>query len=68
MASPDHMVSLRLVKAYRGYKSGEVIQATPRLAAELERLQVAVPEAARPLLDASRFERAVATPIALEAR
>jgi hypothetical protein len=68
MASPVHLVSLRLVKAYRGYKSGEVIQATSKLAAELERLGVATREAARPLLDASRFERAVATPIALEAR
>jgi hypothetical protein len=68
MASPVHLVSLRLVKAYRGYKSGEVIQATPRLAAELERLGVAVGDAARPLLEPQRAERAVATHQAVEAR
>ena len=62
------MQIVRLVKAYRGYRAGETFQASPRLAAELERLGVAVAEAARPLLDCQRSERAVASNQAVEAR
>lgn len=63
-----HMFSVRLLKPYRGYKAGEVIQATGRLAAELERLGMAVPEVQRPLFDHGLAERAVVTPQALETR
>jgi hypothetical protein len=62
------MQTVRLLKAYRGYRAGETFQASERLAAELERLGVAVRDAARPLLEPQRAERAVATHQAVEAR
>ena len=61
---------IRLVKAYRGYKAGAVIQATAGLAERLVEDGLAVREPGRPLLDESRdgrVERAVA-PGAVEVR
>jgi hypothetical protein len=61
---------IRLVKAYRGYKAGAVIQATSGLAERLVEDGLAVRETQRPLLDQAgdrRMERAVAAP-AVETR
>lgn len=61
---------IRLVKAYRGYKAGVVIQATSGLAERLVEDGLAVRETQRPLLDQAgdrRMERAVAAP-AVETR
>lgn len=62
------MIALRLVKAYRGYRSGEVIHATPRLADFLVVEGIAVREADRPLLQMEAVERAVGEPPATETR
>lgn len=65
---PTTLVHLRLVRAYRGYRAGEQIQATQRLAETLVAQGVA--EAAEPsatLFDRKPVERAVAGP-AVEAR
>jgi hypothetical protein len=51
--------ALRLIKAYRGYRAGEVIHATPQLAATLKNEGVAVPESQRTFLAAEGAERAV---------
>jgi hypothetical protein len=54
---------IRLVKAYRGYRAGAVIQATTGLAERLVEDGLAVRERQRPLLEESRdgrVERAVA--------
>lgn len=67
MAS-DHLVTLRLSRAYRGYRAGEVIQATPRLAETLVAQGVAEPATpAAGLFDHQPVERAVAGP-AVETR
>lgn len=61
---------IRLVRAYRGYKAGVVIQATSGLAERLVEDGLAVRETQRPLLDQAgdrRMERAVAAP-AVETR
>jgi hypothetical protein len=64
---PTEPQPLRLLRAYRGYSSGEVIRATPDLARHLVESGVASPASpdARPLFDARpAAERAVAsTPI-----
>lgn len=67
MAS-THLVTLRLVRAYRGYRAGEQIQATPRLAETLVAQGVAQADD-RPagLFDPKPVERAVACP-AVETR
>ena len=54
---------IRLVKAYRGYKAGAVVQATPGLAERLVEDGTAVRETQRSLLEQAgdgRVERAVA--------
>lgn len=54
---------IRLMRAYRGYRAGAVIQATAGLADRLVQDGVAVREPSRPLLDEARdgrVERAVA--------
>lgn len=54
---------IRLVKAYRGYRAGAVIQATAGLAERLVEDGLAVLERQRPLLEEARdgrVERAVA--------
>jgi hypothetical protein len=61
---------VRLVKAYRGYKAGAVVQATPGLAERLVEDGTAVRETQRSLLEQAgdgRVERAVAAP-AVETR
>ena len=62
------MIALRLAKPYRGYRAGEVIQATPRLAEYLTAEGIAVREAERPLLAPEAVERAVGRPAATETR
>jgi hypothetical protein len=60
---PTESQPLRLLRAYRDYRSGEVIRATPGLAAHLVESGVASPAepADRPLFDARpASERAVA--------
>lgn len=60
---PTEPQPLRLLRAYRGYSSGEVIRATPGLAAHLVESGVAAPAETdtRPLFDARpAAERAVA--------
>lgn len=60
---PSQTQPLRLLRSYRGYRSGEVIQATAGLAAALVASGVAEPAQpdARPLFDARPpAERAVA--------
>jgi len=55
---------IRLLRAYRGYRAGSVIDATAGLADRLVHDGVAVREPSRPLLDQARdraVERAVAT-------
>lgn len=63
------LVTLRLLRPYRGYRSGEVIQATERLAATLvdQAVAQAVVEPAG-LFDPKPVERAVAGPPAVETR
>lgn len=61
---PAEPQPLRLLRSYRGYRSGEVIRATPVLAATLVEAGVAAPVEpdSRPLFDARpAAERAVAT-------
>lgn len=61
---------IRLVKAYRGYRAGAVIQATTGLAERLVEDGLAVREPQRSLLEQAgdrRTERAVAAP-AVETR
>lgn len=60
----DGQHPIRLLRAYRGYRAGDVIQATAGLAERLVSDGVAAREPSRPLLDAARdgrVERAVAT-------
>jgi hypothetical protein len=51
--------ALRLIKAYRGYKPGAVIHATPQLAETLKTSGVAVSEEQKTFLPADGAERAV---------
>lgn len=68
MAS-THLSSLRLLRAYRGYRAGEVIQATHRLAETLVAQGVAQAVDPSPtLFDTKPVERAVAGPAAVETR
>lgn len=68
MAS-THLFALRLLRSYRGYKAGEVIQATQRLAEQLVAQGVAQSVEPSPsLFDPKPVERAVAGPAAAETR
>lgn len=60
--------SLRLIRAYRGYKAGDVIQATPNLADTLQRDGIAVPEHQTTFLPAQAAERAVESRSTVETR
>ena len=60
--------SLRLIKSYRGYRVGEVIQATPNLADTLKRDGIAVPERQTTFLPAQAAERAVESRSTVETR
>lgn len=61
------MENIRLIKAYRGYRAGQVIKATPDLAKVLQGSGVAVPDRQTVLPQVS--ERAVAPgPQAAEVR
>lgn len=53
------MEALRLLKAYRGYRAGEVIYATPTLARTLKSEGIAATEPQRTFLAAAGAERAV---------
>jgi hypothetical protein len=67
----EHLEAIRLVKTYRGYRSGVVIRATAGLAERLVHDGLAVREPQRSLLDEARdgrVERAVATQAAAEVR
>ncbi len=61
------MHTLRLLKSYRGYRAGSVIQATPRLAEFLVGNGTAVAEAQRSL-PTSNPERSVAATAKVETR
>jgi hypothetical protein len=65
---PSHLEALRLLKAYRGYRAGEVIRATPQLAATLVAEGVAAQEAQRTFLPAGGAERAVEARSTVETR
>lgn len=54
------MVTLRLLKSYRGYGPGKTIQATPQLAEYLAANGIAVREPQVTLLEPDKAERAVA--------
>lgn len=58
------MQTLKLLTSYRGYKRGEIIQATPQLAAYLVERQIAEPDAQAglPLQEFRRAETAVVPP------
>jgi hypothetical protein len=60
--------ALRLVKAYRGYKAGDVIRATPNLAQVLKSEGVAVPDRQQTFLSEQGAERAVEARSNVEAR
>lgn len=53
------MHTLRLIKSYRGYKSGEVIRATPGLSEILQASGVAVLDHQASFLEPTKSERAV---------
>jgi len=53
------MQTLRLLKTYRGYKAGEVIKATPKLAETLKASGVAVIDPQASFLEPVKAERAV---------
>lgn len=55
-------VKMRLVRAYRGYKRGEVVEVGAETAAFLQVKGYAVPDDSRPLLPHEQAERAVVTP------
>jgi hypothetical protein len=55
----NHLEPLRLLKAYRGYRPGQVIRATPQLAGTLKASGIAAPEPQRTFLAADGAERAV---------
>jgi len=58
------MKTLRLLTSYRGYRRGEIIQATPQLAAYLVERQIAEPDAQAglPLQEYRKAETAVVPP------
>ncbi len=60
------MQTVRLVKAYRGYKAGAVITATPGLAATLIASRLAVAESQQQIPQVA--ERAVAQGQSVESR
>lgn len=62
------MEALRLLRSYRGYKVGQVIHATERLAETLQRDGIAVPEAQRSFLPAEAAERGVESRANVETR
>lgn len=67
---PD-LVDLRLLKAYRNYRAGLTIRATPGLAEQLVAAGVAVKDRQGSLLEEAgrqTAERAVAAPAAVETR
>lgn len=53
------MHTLRLIKSYRGYKTGEVIKATPGLSKTLQESGIAVLDSQASFLETARAERAV---------
>ena len=61
------MVTLRLLKSYRGYGPGKTIQATAQLADYLVGNGTAVRDAQRTLLEPDKAERAVVVPAAAQA-
>lgn len=65
------LVEVRLIRSYRGYRSGTVIKATPGLAGHLVDNGTGVLERQASLLEAAgrqAAERAVAHPVAIENR
>lgn len=62
------MESLRLLKAYRGYRPGQVIQATPNLARTLRADGIAVTEGQTTFLPNEAAERAVESRAKVETR
>ena len=62
------MEALRLTRAYRGYRPGDVIHATPRLSEYLRQEGIAVPEAQTSFLPAAGAERAVEARADVETR
>lgn len=62
------MEPLRLLKAYRGYRPGQVIRATPRLSETLRADGIAVPAAPTASLPADAAERAVESRATVETR
>lgn len=62
------MEALRLLKAYRGYRPGEVIHATPKLAETLRADGIAVTEGQTTFLSAQAAERAVESRAKVETR
>ena len=62
------MEALRLLKAYRGYKPGQVIRATPNLAQALRADGIAVTEGHTTFLPAQAAERAVESRAKVETR
>jgi len=64
----DALESLRLVKSYRGYRAGQVIRATPQLAATLRAEGIAIPDHQRTLLPGEGSERAVEARAEVERR
>lgn len=62
------MESLRLLKPYRGYRAGQVIQATPNLAQTLRADGIAVTEEQTTFLPAQASERAVESRAKVETR
>lgn len=62
------MTTLRLVKAYRGYRAGDVIRVPDGLAARLREAGLAQPEGQTLFASPAHAERAVASPPANLAR
>lgn len=62
------MEALRLLKAYRGYRPGQVIHATPNLARTLRADGIAVTEGQTTFLPAQTAERAVESRATVETR
>jgi hypothetical protein len=55
-----HTEKLRLLTSYRGYRKGDVIEATPALAAHLQGAGIAARETQGDLIPAETVERAMA--------
>lgn len=56
------MTTLRLVKAYRGYRAGDVIRVPDGLAARLREAGLATPDIQTLFTSPAHAERAVASP------